>query len=665
MILKRLMGIFILALLSPSFVHAEDSSIHFPSEWLSGTMPVLYITTQDSVPITSKLYYIPGTYYLDPNGIDGVEAFGSVNNQLPLEIRGRGNASWYENSYLQKPYKIKLDKKASLLGMPKSKHWALMVHWEDKFLLKDEIGFELSRRMNMAWTPRQLPIEVVINGDYKGLYFLTENVRVEKSRVSVLEQRDNETDPDLVTGGWLIENDHHIDEHQMVFTDGDGQLMRINYKSPENLSSVQRNYLSHLITTVDSLIYLPNKMSREWEEYIDLDTLVRFYIIHEMLDNIESFTGSCFIHKQYGNDSKLIYGPVWDFGNSFGHGLRQPNCFLYENSTMKKIWITELVKFPRFQQMVRLIWNEKKESLYNGLDDYMMNFLIPLASASYKTIQRWNRTTYTIQERFNNFRSYFNGKNNWLKQQWEIRPATLDSILSNNLENEHIITDNLYVAAVLGDTAYATDNNGFWTAIYLKDVGLNLNEKDCLAGNSVRGYATLLETNPVLLLDNPSTVSHNNYNIHIPKSEVSNQMDFRGNTVIDLTGVMHNGKLCSQSSDASISINQSILDTPLMEYSRYTLRGIIKVKNSHVASDSQGISNGKYEFLALSMLDKYNIADVNGDGKVDVEDMNAIINIILQLKTADDYPGNADLFEDEKIDVDDLNILINIILGLK
>ena len=102
-------------------------------------------------------------------------------------------------------------------------------------------------------------------------------------------------------------------------------------------------------------------MSREWEEYIDLDTLVRFYIIHEMLDNIESFTGSCFIHKQYGNDSKLIYGPVWDFGNSFGHGLRQPNCFLYENSTMKKIWITELVKFPRFQQMVRLIWNEKKE----------------------------------------------------------------------------------------------------------------------------------------------------------------------------------------------------------------------------------------------------------------------------------------------------------------
>ncbi|MBO4870625.1 MAG: dockerin type I repeat-containing protein [Muribaculaceae bacterium] len=56
--------------------------------------------------------------------------------------------------------------------------------------------------------------------------------------------------------------------------------------------------------------------------------------------------------------------------------------------------------------------------------------------------------------------------------------------------------------------------------------------------------------------------------------------------------------------------------------------------------------------------------DVNGDGKVDVEDVNATINIILNLKTTEDYPGNADLLEDNKIDVEDLNAIINIILGL-
>ena len=56
--------------------------------------------------------------------------------------------------------------------------------------------------------------------------------------------------------------------------------------------------------------------------------------------------------------------------------------------------------------------------------------------------------------------------------------------------------------------------------------------------------------------------------------------------------------------------------------------------------------------------------DVNGDNKVDVEDVNAVINIILELKDASNYPGNADLNGDNKVDVEDVNAVINIILGL-
>ena len=54
--------------------------------------------------------------------------------------------------------------------------------------------------------------------------------------------------------------------------------------------------------------------------------------------------------------------------------------------------------------------------------------------------------------------------------------------------------------------------------------------------------------------------------------------------------------------------------------------------------------------------------DVTGDGIADIDDVNAIINIILKVKTVDDYPGIADLNEDGQVDVDDMNIVINIIL---
>ena len=57
--------------------------------------------------------------------------------------------------------------------------------------------------------------------------------------------------------------------------------------------------------------------------------------------------------------------------------------------------------------------------------------------------------------------------------------------------------------------------------------------------------------------------------------------------------------------------------------------------------------------------------DVNGDGIIDVEDVNAAINIILKIKTMDDYPGNADLDGNGIVDVEDVNILINKILKLE
>ncbi|MBO4870581.1 MAG: SusF/SusE family outer membrane protein [Muribaculaceae bacterium] len=82
------------------------------------------------------------------------------------------------------------------------------------------------------------------------------------------------------------------------------------------------------------------------------------------------------------------------------------------------------------------------------------------------------------------------------------------------------------------------------------------------------------------------------------------------------------------------------------------------------------IPTGKYaltlDYDAMTLVIKKDLipGDVNGDGKVDVEDVNAVINIILNLKTTEDYPGNADLLEDGKVDVEDLNAVINLILAI-
>ena len=150
----------------------------------SGTLPVLYINTENSEPIISKDNYLDATCYLDALGLEGYESLGNVTSPIALQIRGRGNWTW--TSFDKKPYRIKFSEKVSLLGLKKNKHFVLLAHADDGVgFLKNTVGFELSRQMKFAWTPEQRPVEVVLNGEYLGLYFLTENIRVDKNRVNI------------------------------------------------------------------------------------------------------------------------------------------------------------------------------------------------------------------------------------------------------------------------------------------------------------------------------------------------------------------------------------------------------------------------------------------------------------------------------------------------
>ncbi len=91
--------------------------------------------------------------------------------------------------------------------------------------------------------------------------------------------------------------------------------------------------------------------------------------------------------------------------------------------------------------------------------------------------------------------------------------------------------------------------------------------------------------------------------------------------------------------------------------------------------DITGLNSDRY-FEVTSTTNKYTVrditdlmtgdiivGDVTGDGNVDIADVNAIINIMLQKNPASDYPGNADVTGDGNIDIADVNAVINIMLG--
>ena len=224
----------------------------------STTLPVMFINTDGGVPITSKDEYVYAEYYIDNMGIEGIDNVGSEDAPELMQIRGRGNYTW--SSFDKKPYRLKLDSKKPLLGMKRNKHWALMTNADDNLGgLRNTVGYELSRMMGLAWTPSQEPVEVVLNGDYIGLYMLTEIPRVEPDRVNISEQADYETSPFIVSGGWLVEIDNYQEEEQVRTVEGNGKSIYSTYKSPEHLSEQQRTYLTGLINTANAAIYVNDK----------------------------------------------------------------------------------------------------------------------------------------------------------------------------------------------------------------------------------------------------------------------------------------------------------------------------------------------------------------------------------------------------------------------
>ncbi len=387
---------------------------------VSGSLPIIYLNTKDSVTVASKDYYVDGNLWID----DAQQPLGTLQEPLAIEVKGRGNWTWANSD--KKPYKIKFATKQSPLGLDRSRHFVLLAHYNDfSGYLRNTVGFEMSRLLNMAYTPTQVPVELVLNGDYVGLYFLCEKIRVEGGRVDILEQADNETIADNVTGGWLLEltGDGNIVIDQYQNNDPANPRFTIVTQSPEVLSAVQRHYIHDLLHRVDSCVYVPNKSDRGWEELLDMGTLARFYVIHEVMENVEAFSGSMFMYKDLGWDEKLKFGPVWDFDNSVFQESTTGDRFIYDYGTRYTfLWIKEILKFPRFQQEVRAVWHEFcTNHVLDRLIDHAWQWRTLIADAERHDRRRWcfyasSHTPYQSQH----YLDVITKKVSWLNTQWGI-----------------------------------------------------------------------------------------------------------------------------------------------------------------------------------------------------------------------------------------------------
>lgn len=267
-------------------------------------LAIVNIVTENSVPIESKEEYVNAEMTItDPDHL--------YDYSGEIQIRGRGNHTWEVPP--KKPYKIKLNKKASLMGLPENKHWALMAHWMTQTWSSNYFAFEMARKIGMGWQPHMVPVEVILNGQFIGLYFIQETIRIVEGRLDIFEQKDGNIDSEDLPYGWLVEVDNSIEEGQVNVEEWPGGPINwITPHSPEDLNSLQYEWLENEFTQLGLESYIFETDNPSLFQHIDITSLARYSLVRDILFDGDAYYGSWYFHKDKGEDSKWIVGPMWD-----------------------------------------------------------------------------------------------------------------------------------------------------------------------------------------------------------------------------------------------------------------------------------------------------------------------------------------------------------------
>ena len=345
----------------------------------SGEIPALYLDVR-----SGNMHYIhsnkgneePGSMRLH-NGDGTISWSGDLES-----VKGRGNATW---DWEKKPYNLKLRAEADLLGLGAASDWVLLANVYDPSSLRNKIVYDAADRIGLECSPGTRWVDLYLNGEYAGLYLLSEKNEIHPQRV----------DLDPRTGNLVsIEKQDRLWEYEASFVTPGGVPVRI--RSTPDQEGAQQTLLA-LERAAVSPEGVDPQTGKSWQEMIDEDSWARKYLVEEVFGNLDAGSISQFFY--WDADGEIFAGPVWDYDVSMGNRsnwqLRDVNM-LYSGrphlwNSQDVNWYSALYEQEEFRSRVIRLYREQFRPLLEELIRSEIDTQSSLirAAALQNTI-RWN-----------------------------------------------------------------------------------------------------------------------------------------------------------------------------------------------------------------------------------------------------------------------------------
>ena len=354
--------------------------------------------------------------------------FLNYDGRIGIERRGSSSQT-YSN---KKPYALETlqddnvtNNNVSIFNMPEENDWILNSLAYDQTGMRDFLAYELSERIGQYASRRQY-CEVVINGDYKGLYVFMEKIKTDKGRVNIEKMDQSCNSYPEVTGGYIVKADKTTGGDPVAWTMqgygggwwGSSTDFILHYPKPDELTNTQKNYIHGVFNSLASVANQHNtSIASGIPSVIDIPSFIDFMMIAEFTSNVDVYSLSTFFHKD--RMGKLRAGPVWDYNLAFGYdafGNRSKYDvwqFSNQDNNGPKFWK------DLFRCYLAKRWYELTEPGQPLNYDFVCNRIdeidVLIAEAIARDNQRWNQMTQHAQY-VNDMKTWLQQRINWLNQ---------------------------------------------------------------------------------------------------------------------------------------------------------------------------------------------------------------------------------------------------------
>ncbi len=436
----RFLGILILSIFSVCLSAAMPVSDEQVDSLLNATgIPVLHVTTVDgNEPVSVSVYPPANCWGIGTRDNDYlyvrlvITISGDViydSGEYGAEIKIRGNTS--ANS-IKKPYKLKLDDDADLLfrgdKFYEAEDWALLPANGERF--KNTVaGFAVAEFCDNGWQPQCRPVNLVVNGTYRGFYLLADAVERGYSRVNISEH------------GYLFEDDAYWWNEPLYLK---GEILpypvgfTFKYPAPDDITDEELNTLARKIYNFERCLLVHGEI----ENYIDIESFARWMLIHDIMGTGDSGGTNRFLYMNDQN-SPMKMGISWDFDAAFKNVGRFGSIHDVDYS----FYYSQLLDFENFKEAYYNAWSMVCESLHRRVTDYFDDIAAEHAEgieiSKLLDSRRWGWSNPTFEEDIALIDDWFSERIPWLNKRIENVETSLD-IIRQEPENTSLVISDIY-----------------------------------------------------------------------------------------------------------------------------------------------------------------------------------------------------------------------------